>query len=125
MSMLIDHVQVSCPVGGEDAARRFYVDGLGMTERPKPPILAARGGAWFQSGEAWLHVGVEDNFRPARKAHPALSVDDLDAVADRLAGLGFPISWDGAIPGVRRFHTVDGNGNRIELQAKPAPGAAS
>ncbi len=120
MSMLIDHVQVSCAPGGEDAARRFYVDGLGMTERPKPPILAARGGAWFRSGAAEVHVGVEDDFRPARKAHPALAVDDVDAVAGRLAALGFPISWDDAIPGLRRFHTADGNGNRIELQAHRA-----
>jgi catechol 2,3-dioxygenase-like lactoylglutathione lyase family enzyme len=120
MSMLIDHVQVSCPPGGEGAARRFYVDALGMVERPKPPVLAARGGAWFQSGNAWIHVGVETGFRPARKAHPALGVDDLDAVAVRVAALGFPVTWDDAIPGVRRFHTVDGNGNRVELQANPA-----
>lgn len=125
MSMLIDHVQVSCPVDGEDAARRFYVDGLKMTERPKPPILAARGGAWFQSGDAWIHVGAEADFRPARKAHPALAVDDLDAVADRLVELGFPVTWDDAIPGLRRFHTADGNGNRVELQAGPVDDAAS
>jgi catechol 2,3-dioxygenase-like lactoylglutathione lyase family enzyme len=120
MSMLIDHVQVSCPPGGEPAARRFYADGLGMVERPKPAVLALRGGAWFQSGAAWIHVGVEADFRPARKAHPALAVDDLDAVADHLSNLGFPVTWDDAIPGVRRFHTADGNGNRVELQAKPA-----
>ncbi len=114
--MLIDHVQVSCPIGGEDAARRFYVAGLGMVERPKPPILAARGGAWFQSGDAWIHVGVEADFRPARKAHPALAVDDVDVVASRLLALGWPVEWDDAIPGVRRFHTADGNGNRVELQ---------
>lgn len=125
MSMLIDHVQVSCAPGGEGAARRFYVDGLGMTERPKPSVLAARGGAWFQSGTAWIHVGVEDDFRPARKAHPALAVDDVDALAGRLADLGFPIAWDEAIPGLRRFHTVDGNGNRIELQAQQATDTAS
>jgi len=125
MSMLIDHVQVSCAPGGEDAARRFYVDGQGMTERPKPPVLAARGGAWFQSGTAWIHVGVEDDFRPARKAHPALGVDDVDATAGRLADLGFPVTWGDAIPGLRRFHTVDGNGNRVELQAQRAPDTAS
>jgi catechol 2,3-dioxygenase-like lactoylglutathione lyase family enzyme len=125
MSMLIDHVQVSCAPGGEDAARRFYVDGLGMIERPKPPVLAARGGAWFQSGTAWIHVGVEADFRPARKAHPALAVDDLDTLAGRLDELGFPLTWDDAIPGLRRFHTVDGNGNRIELQAHRAQDTAS
>jgi catechol 2,3-dioxygenase-like lactoylglutathione lyase family enzyme len=125
MSMLIDHVQVSCPVGGEDAARRFYIDGLGMIERPKPPILAARGGAWFQCGDAWIHVGVEADFSPAGKAHPALGVDDVDAVAARLLDLGFPVTWDDAIPGLRRFHTADGNGNRVELQANPAADTAS
>jgi catechol 2,3-dioxygenase-like lactoylglutathione lyase family enzyme len=124
MSMLIDHVQVSCPPGGEDAARHFYVDGLGMTEQAKPPLLEVRGGAWFQSGAAWIHVGVEVDFRPARKAHPALAVDDIDAVAGHLAGLGFPVTWDDAIPGVQRFHTADGNGNRVELQAMAAEAAS-
>lgn len=70
-------------------------------------------------------MGVEDDFRPARKAHPALGVDDIDAIAGRLSGLGFPVTWDGAIPGLRRFHTADGNGNRVELQAQRAPDTAS
>lgn len=113
--MRIDHVQVSCPPGGEDVARAFYRDALGMTEVAKPPVLAARGGCWFRAGEAELHVGVEPDFRPARKAHPALAVDDLDECARALAEKGFPVSWDDSIPGRRRFHTADGHGNRVEI----------
>lgn len=113
--MRIDHVQVSCPPGGEDVARAFYSDGLGMTEIAKPPLLAARGGCWFRAGHAELHVGVEPDFRPARKAHPAFAVDDLDACADRLAAFGFPVTWDDSIPWRRRFHTADGHGNRVEI----------
>jgi catechol 2,3-dioxygenase-like lactoylglutathione lyase family enzyme len=111
----IDHVQVSCPPGGEDVARAFYRDALGMTEVTKPPALAARGGCWFRAGDAELHVGVEQDFRPARKAHPAFAVGDLDACARTLADSGFPVTWDDTIPGRRRFHTNDGHGNRIEI----------
>ena len=113
--MRIDHVQVSCPPGGEDVARAFYRDALGMTEVAKPPPLAARGGCWFRSGDAELHVGVEHDFRPAHKAHPAFAVDDLDACAETLASLGFPVGWDDSIPDRRRFHTADGHGNRVEI----------
>lgn len=113
--MRIDHVQVSCPPGGEDVARVFYRDGLGMTEVPKPELLARRGGCWFRLGDAELHVGVEEDFRPAAKAHPAFAVDDLDACAATLAGLGFAVNWDDSIPGRRRFHTADGHGNRVEI----------
>ena len=113
--MRIDQVKVSCPPGGEYLARAFYGEALGMTEVAKPPVLAARGGCWFRAGEAELHVGVEQDFRPARKAHPAFAVDDLDACADRLAALGFPVDWDDSIPGRRRFHTADAHGNRIEI----------
>ena len=113
--MRLDHVQMSCPPGGEDVARAFYADALGMTEVAKPPLLAVRGGCWFVAGDAELHVGVEQDFRPARKAHPALVVDDLDAVASALAAKGFPVSWDDSIPGRRRFHTADGHGNRVEI----------
>ncbi len=115
--MRIDHVQVSCPPGGEDEARAFYGDLLGMTEVPKPPVLAARGGCWFRSGEAELHIGVEHDFHPARKAHPAFTVNDLDTLAETLASKGFPVTWDDSIPGRRRFHTADPHGNRIELLA--------
>lgn len=115
--MRLHHVQVACPRGGEDAARRFYADGLGMTEVAKPEALAGRGGCWFRAGSAEVHVGVEEPFAPARKAHPALVVDDLDAVGARLAGLGFEVDWTErhTFPGFERFHTFDGHGNRVEV----------
>ena len=114
--MRLDHVQVSCPPGGEDVARAFYRDSLGMTELDKPPLLAVRGGCWFKDGPAEVHVGVEENFSPALKAHPALAVDDLDALAETLLAKGYPVNWDNeTIPGRRRFHTADGHGNRVEI----------
>jgi catechol 2,3-dioxygenase-like lactoylglutathione lyase family enzyme len=112
-----DHVQVAMPAGREDAARAFYAGLLGMIELQKPPILAARGGCWFGSGAAVLHLGVEASFTPARKAHPALLVEDLDALAAALTAAGYQcIRADGEIPGIRRFHTRDPFGNRIEFQ---------
>lgn len=114
--MRLDHVQVSCPPDGEDVARAFYRDALGMAEVEKPELLKARGGCWFKEGAAEVHVGVEQDFRPARKAHPALAVDDLDALAAKLTELGYPVAWDNeTIPGRRRFHTADGHGNRVEI----------
>jgi catechol 2,3-dioxygenase-like lactoylglutathione lyase family enzyme len=113
----IDHVQLAMPRGREDAARSFYAGLLGMTELAKPPVLAVRGGCWFASGAAVLHLGVEDPHQPARKAHPALLVDDLDALCAALAAAGFScIRADDEIPGVRRFHTHDPFGNRVEFQ---------
>jgi len=118
----LHHVQVSCPAGSEDALRGFYVGVLGMTELPKPPVLAARGGAWFRSGSCEIHCGVEEGFVAARKAHPGLAVSDVDALAARVGAAGLPVRWDDAIPGLRRFHTEDPVGNRIELQqSAPAP----
>jgi catechol 2,3-dioxygenase-like lactoylglutathione lyase family enzyme len=122
--MRIHHVQVSCPAGGEDAARRFYGEGLGIPEVAKPPVLATRGGCWFRSGPedgagVEIHVGVEAGFAPARRAHPAFLVEDLDATAVRLEGLGFVVdrTEEHTFPGHRRFHTADGHGNRVELLA--------
>jgi catechol 2,3-dioxygenase-like lactoylglutathione lyase family enzyme len=115
-----DHVQVAIPEGGEDAARRFYGGVLGMTEVAKPPVLAARGGCWFVAGAAVLHLGVERPFAPARKAHPAFLVDDLAGLRQRLEQAGCDCArTDGQIPGVRRFHTADPFGNRLEFQAAP------
>lgn len=111
----IDHVQVAAPAGCEAAARAFYGDLLGLPELDKPPILAKRGGVWFAVGTQQLHVGVEAEFAPARKAHPALACDDLDALAARLAEAGHSVTWDDAIPGSRRFFTADPWGNRIEF----------
>jgi catechol 2,3-dioxygenase-like lactoylglutathione lyase family enzyme len=119
----LHHVQVACPPGGEDGARRFYADGLGLTEVEKPPALRARGGAWFRAYDAWdevaaeVHVGVEAPFAPARKAHPAFVVDDLDAVAAAVAAAGFAVDdrERDTFAGHLRFHTHDGAGNRVEV----------
>ncbi len=100
------------PVGGEDRARAFYEGVLGIPEVPKPPILAARGGCWFESGPVRVHLGVETDFRPARKAHPALAVADLRDVVERLA---LEVVWAEDIPGAVRCHVADPFGNRIEL----------
>jgi catechol 2,3-dioxygenase-like lactoylglutathione lyase family enzyme len=124
--MRIHHVQVACPGGGEDAARRFYADGLGMTEVPKPEELAKRGGCWFRSYDdsgavtAEIHVGVEEPFAAARKAHPALllaSVAELEGAAARLEAGGFDVDWRErhTFDGFERCHTFDGAGNRVEL----------
>ena len=115
--MKLHHVQVSCPPGGEDSARAFYGVALGLVEVAKPPALAARGGAWFRSsyGSVEVHVGVEQEFRPARKAHPAFLVDDLDHVAARLEGAGYAVERDSLFPGYDRLYTADGAGNRIEI----------
>jgi catechol 2,3-dioxygenase-like lactoylglutathione lyase family enzyme len=108
----LDHVQLAAPPDREDDARHFYGELLGLQEIPKPEPLRARGGVWFQAGAQQLHIGVEEPFAPARKAHPALRVDDVDALAARLAP---NVTWDEGIPGVRRFYSADPFGNRIEL----------
>jgi len=113
----IDHVQLAAPPGGEDAARDYYVGLLGMVELTKPPQLAARGGCWFSGGGAVIHIGIEESFRPARKAHPGLLVADLDALAATLTGRGLSVRWDETIPGRRRFHSEDPHGNRLEFIA--------
>ena len=112
----IDHVQVAAPPGCEAAARAFYGELLGLEELPKPVELAARGGCWFRAGSAELHVGVEEPFVPARKAHPGLVVDDLDALRVRLAAEGIAVQDDSSLPGVRRFHAADPFGNRLEFR---------
>jgi len=119
---VLHHVHVSCPAGGEPEVRRFYGHVLGLEEVAKPPELAKRGGVWFRGGEYELHVGVEDDFVPARKAHPAFLVDDLDGMATRLDHAGFPVSWDSNFPAYRRFHSHDPHGNRVELMAGLLPG---
>ena len=108
----IDHVQLAMPAGGEAMAHTFYVDVLGLVEVPKPPALAVRGGCWFELGSVKLHLGVEPDFRPARKAHPALVVRDLAGFVGRR---GLRVRWDDEIPGVERCHVDDPFGNRIEL----------
>ena len=112
----LDHVQVAMPRGAEQEARAFYAGLLGMTEDPKPPALAARGGCWFRSGAAIVHLGVEDPFAPARKAHPGFVVDDLEALRARLAAQGIAVRDDHDLPGAVRFFADDPFGNRLEFR---------
>ena len=115
MIAAVDHVQLAAPVGSEDALRAYYVDTLGMTEIPKPPVLAARGGCWFGAGAVQLHLGIEADFRPAKKAHPGLRVTGIEAYAARLQAHGAKVTWDGDLPGYRRFYSEDPVGNRLEF----------
>ena len=111
----LHHAQLAMPPGEETAARAFYTGPLGMTELQKPPVLAARGGCWFRRGGLELHLGVEDPFVPARKAHPGLLVDGLDGLAAALEGAGHAVTWDDDFPGYRRFYAADPFGNRLEF----------
>jgi catechol 2,3-dioxygenase-like lactoylglutathione lyase family enzyme len=112
---MIHHVQLACPPGSEDTLRAFYHGVLGLDEIPKPPVLAARGGCWFRGHGIELHLGVEQDFQPARKAHPGLLVSDLDRWAARLRAAGSPVTDDADFPGMRRFYTADPHGNRLEF----------
>ncbi len=111
----IEHVQLAMPPGGENLARRFYADILGIAETPKPPHLAKRGGCWFERGELKLHVGVEADFRPARKAHVALLVTELPALRETLRSSGYTLKEDEPLEGYERIYVDDPFGNRIEL----------
>ncbi len=111
----LDHIQLAMPPGEQDRARMFYRDVLGLQELPKPAELAARGGVWFEAGTLKLHLGVEQDFRPARKAHPALLVHDLQALAQRCETAGCTITTDMPLPGYDRVYVADPFGNRIEL----------
>ena len=115
----IDHVQIAMPAGQEDQARAFYVNLLGFTEIPKPSELAKRGGAWFQSHGVQLHLGVEADFRPARKAHPAFIVSDLDSLIASVQDAGYETDTSQPpLDGYKRAHVFDPFGNRIELMEK-------
>jgi catechol 2,3-dioxygenase-like lactoylglutathione lyase family enzyme len=111
----IDHVQLAMPPGEEQKARTFYGNLLGMTELPKPAELAKRGGCWFESGGVQIHLGVESDFRPAKKAHPVLRCRDYAALVQRLRDAGIEVAEPHDIPGVSRCHVHDPFGNRIEL----------
>lgn len=111
----IDHVQVAIPRGGEDAARGFYRDMLGLHERPKPAVMAARGGCWFESETVKVHVGVEEPFSPARKAHIAFQVADVSALAARAQAAGLEVVEDTELEGVKRVFIHDPFGNRLEF----------
>ncbi|GAB3449775.1 VOC family protein [Actinophytocola sediminis] len=118
---MLHHVQIAAPAGSEDRLREFYVGVLGWHELPKPPPLVAAGGCWFRvpgrgGPDGELHVGIEEDFRPARKAHPAFVVD-VDVIAAAVERAGHEVRWADPtqIPGRRRFHTNDPCGNRLEF----------
>ncbi|HLO31690.1 MAG TPA: VOC family protein [Anaerolineales bacterium] len=115
----IDHVQIAMPAGEEERARAFYIALLGFTEIPKPPDLAKRGGAWFRSESVQLHLGVEQDFHPAHKAHPAFVVDDLGALIAKIQAAGYDTDTSQPpLEGYKRAHIFDPFGNRIELMEK-------
>lgn len=115
----IDHIQIAMPAGAEEQARAFYVTLLGFMEIPKPPELAKRGGAWFQSENVQLHLGVESDFRPARKAHPAFLVEALDTLLVKVQKGGYDVDTSQPpLDGYKRAHIFDPFGNRIELMEK-------
>lgn len=117
--LAIDHVQIAMPTGEEEKARAFYVELLGFSEIPKPSELAKRGGGWFKSGNAQLHLGVEADFRPARKAHPAFVVEDLNMLITNVQNAGYETDTSQPpLDGYRRAHVFDPFGNRIELMEK-------
>lgn len=117
----LDHVQLAMPPGGEPEAVRFYERLLGVTEVPKPPHLAARGGCWFENENLKIHLGVEQDFRPAKKAHPALLVSDLPSLASSLAEAGVELVTDEPLEGYTRIYTFDPFGNRLELMEPESP----
>ncbi|TFV48968.1 MerR family transcriptional regulator [Blastococcus sp. TF02A_35] len=111
----LHHVQLAIPPGGEDACRAFWRDVLGMEELAKPPVLAARGGCWFRGGGLEVHLGAEDPFVPAKKAHPGLLVSGLRELAAVLESAGHPVTWDDDFPGHDRCYATDPFGNRLEF----------
>jgi len=111
----IEHVQLAMPAGGEDAARAFFEGLIGIAEVPKPAHLAARGGCWFEDGDVKIHLGVEADFRPARKAHAALLVDGLAELVERLRAAGSVVRDDEPLTGFDRVYVDDPFGNRLEL----------
>ena len=118
--LTLDHVQLAAPAGCEDAARAFFVGLLGLEEKPKPASMQASGGVWFVAGMLELHVGVQANFRPAKKAHVGLragNVPVLEALAVRLEAAGHAPRWDARLPGFKRFFVDDPWGNRLEVLA--------
>ena len=114
----LNHVQLAMPRGAEAEARAFYGEVLGMEEVAKPPHLAARGGVWFSSGAATLHLGVENDFRPAKKAHPGLLVEGLAELVARCEAAGHPPTRDQPLEGYDRVYVADPFGNRVELMER-------
>jgi catechol 2,3-dioxygenase-like lactoylglutathione lyase family enzyme len=116
----IDHIQLAAPKGSEPAAREFYGAILGLPEIEKPVSLRARGGCWFRCGDQQLHIGVEPDFHPAKKAHPAFAVSDLATVREALEARAVKITDDNSLPGTLRFYAEDPWGNRLEFLEPPS-----
>ena len=121
----IEHVQLAMPAGGEDLARNFYAQILGIGETPKPAHLAKRGGCWFERGDLKIHLGVEADFRPARKAHVALLVAELSPLQEKLKAAGYIPREDEPLEGYHRIYVDDPFGNRIELMEPKSPETGS
>ena len=119
--LALDHIQLAMPAGREAEARMFYRDVLGLGEREKPANLAARGGCWFELGSVKVHLGVDRDFHPAAKAHPAFLVDDVRALARRIEAAGYRIVEDEPLEGYDRLYVYDPFGNRIELMQPVSP----
>ncbi|MEM9794944.1 MAG: glyoxalase [Pseudomonadota bacterium] len=113
--MRLDRVQLAIPKGHEARQRDFWLGLLDFKEEPKPEALQRRGGLWLRCGTVRVHLGIEEDHRAARKAHPAFALAALDTLAARLSDAGRPVIWDESIPGLRRFYTDDPSGNRIEF----------
>jgi catechol 2,3-dioxygenase-like lactoylglutathione lyase family enzyme len=111
----LHHVQLAFPPGGQDRCREFWGGLLGLTEVEQPAVLVPLGGCWFRGDALEVHLGLEQDFRPAAKAHPAMLVDGLRALADRLEAGGVPVTWDTRLPGYERFYAQDPFGNRLEF----------
>ena len=116
----VDHVQLAMPAGEEEKAIKFYKDLLDLTKLEKPEALQDRGGVWFAAGINQVHLGVEDEFSPAKKAHPGLLVRDIMLFAKKLEKAGAPVTWDENLPHYRRFYSEDPFGNRLEF-LEPIP----
>lgn len=114
----LHHLQLAIPLGGEDVSRQFWVGILGFVEAAKPPVLAARRGCWFRAGGVEIHLGVEESFTPATRAHPGILVTAIKEFAEHLQSHGVAVTWDPNFPGFERFYAHDPFGNRLEfLQA--------
>ncbi|MDN4492743.1 VOC family protein [Ureibacillus aquaedulcis] len=111
----IDHIQLAAPKGSEEEARTFFNGILGLAEVEKPEELKKRGGVWFAFGNYQIHIGIEEPFSPAQKAHPAFEVENIEALKDHLKNYGIPIVEDNSLPGANRFYVSDPFGNRIEI----------
>lgn len=111
----IDHIQLAAPKGSEEEARRFFKDILQFNEIEKPEVLRKRGGVWFGIGNLQIHIGIEEPFSPAKKAHPAFEIENLEALKQHLIDNGVDVIVDNNLPNANRFYTSDPFGNRLEF----------